>query len=189
MNDDFDQLLPAIAAGDAHAFGRFMAAVELPVRRSLRPFALKVDVEAVVQEAFLRLWQVAPRFERDGRDNGLLRLVLRISRNLALDELKRRREVCGTDLEVVDDRAVAPEEIDPMLRRLIAECFERLPNQPSTALRARLESEGADPDVVLAERCGMKPNTFFQNVTRARKLLGDCLDSKGVRFGQHAVSR
>ena len=139
MDRDLDQLLPAIVSGDAEAFGRFMAAVEIPVRRSLRGFATKVDVEAVVQEAFLRVWQVAPRFVTDGRPNGLLRLTLRVAENRALDELKRRREEPSPD--ELEEPAVGPEEVDPLLRQLIAACLELLPQKPGLALRLRLESE------------------------------------------------
>lgn len=178
MSLDLDALLPDIQAGDTDSFGRFMAASELPVRQSLRPFALRVDVEAVVQETFLRLWQVAPRFAPDGRPNGFLRLGIRVARNLALDALKKRREQIGVDLE--DEAGFAPTEADPLLRSVIQQCFEKLPAQPGNALRARLESAGAEPDHVLAERCAMKANTFLQNVTRARKLLASCLEAAGV---------
>ena len=64
--------LAAIAAGDAAAFGQWVASAEDPVRRGLRVFAASVDTEAVVQEAFLRVWQVAPRFTHDGKPNALL---------------------------------------------------------------------------------------------------------------------
>ena len=90
---DLDELLPAIAMGDAVAFGKLAAAIELDLRRSLRGFAAKVDVEAIVQEGLLRTWQVAPRFVPDGKPNGLARLCQRITRNAALDELRKRREV------------------------------------------------------------------------------------------------
>jgi RNA polymerase sigma-70 factor (ECF subfamily) len=81
------------------------------------------------------------------------------------------------------------QDLDPMLRALIRMCFEQLPPQPGVALRARLDNDGADPDVALASRCGMKTNTFLQNVTRARKLLASCLESKGVRLGPEGMVR
>lgn len=175
---DLDHLHLAIASGDANAFGRFMASVEGPLRRSLRPFATKVDIEAVVQEAFLRLWQVAPKFVPDGRDNGMLRLVQRIAKNLALDALKRRRE---EPIGEMDEPSVEVPDIDPMLRALIAECFGKLPQRPTMALRARLEDGGAEDDETLAKRCGMTTNTFLQNVVRARKAIAECLEQRGAR--------
>src|SRR5262249_541419 len=142
----------------------------------------RVDVEAVLQESLLRLWQIAPRFEADGRENGLLRLCLRIARNLALDELRRARRVePGDDLDS-DPHSIAPVVPDPLLRQLIEECRRALPAKPAAALAARLECAGAEPDESLAARLGMRPNTFLQNFTRARKLLADCLRAHGVEL-------
>lgn len=179
ISPDLDLLVPAIVAGDAQVFGQFMAATEMPLRRSLKAFAVRVDIEAVVQEAFLRLWQVAPRFASDGRPNGFVRLLCRVARNLALDDLKRRREE-PSDAENVEALFEA-EPVDPMLRNLIAHCFEELPPKPRLAIVSRIDSHGSEQDSHLAERCAMTLNTFLQNVTRARKLLASCLEAKGVQ--------
>src|SRR5579863_6842128 len=86
---DLDEHFPAIVAGDSEAFGRWVAGAEASVRNALQPFAAFVDTEAVLQEALLRIWQVAPRFVSDGKPNGLFRLAVRTARNLALSELRR----------------------------------------------------------------------------------------------------
>lgn len=182
---DLDVHAPAIAAGDERAFARWLAGSEAPIRASLRSFAASVDTEAVLQETMLRIWQVAPRFEPDGRDNGLLRLALRIARNLAISETRRlrTRPVEPDDLERHLAEVAGPSgPSDPLLRRLIAECREKLPSKPAQALAARLESFGAHSDAALAERLGMQKNTFLQNFTRARKLLEACLERGGVRI-------
>jgi hypothetical protein len=62
---------------------------------------------------------------------------------------------------------------------LIGRCRDMLPDRPAQALEQRLMSAGADPDELLAERLGMRVNTFLQNFTRARKMLGDCLKQHG----------
>lgn len=59
-------------------------------------------------------------------------------------------------------------------------CRDELPEKPAAALMARLHAGGCDPDEVLAERLGMRLNTFLQNFTRARKLLAECLEARGV---------
>ena len=64
---DLDAYLAGIALGDVDAFGAWVARAEPPLRESLRSFAAVVDTEAVLQEALLRLWQVAPRLVSDGR--------------------------------------------------------------------------------------------------------------------------
>lgn len=177
---DLDVHLAAIVAGDTRAFGRWLAGAEGNVRDSLRSFAAVVDVEAVLQEALLRVWQVAPRFERDGRPNGLLRLGIRIARNLAVSEVRRTRAIPVEADDLEASLAAEPDAPDPMLRRAIVECRDKLPPKPRQAFDSRLVSAGGQDDVELAESLGMKLNTFLQNFTRARQLLVECLKKKGI---------
>lgn len=189
---DLDDHLALLAAGDADAFGRWLAGAEPRLRASLRSYAARLDTEALVQEVLLRVWQVAPRHLPDGRPNSLLRLAIRIARNLAIDEVRRVRA------EPMDDdgmeRALAAAEAsafrdgpDPLLRRVIADCHEKLPGKPAEALAQRLASGGGEPDEILAERLGMRLNTFLQNFTRARKLLAECLEKNRVDLGAELV--
>lgn len=176
MTLDLDVHLAAIVSGDADAFGRWMAGSERVVRESLRSFAAVVDVEAVLQESLLRVWQVAPRFERDGRPNGLLRFAIRIARNLAVSEVRRTRSEPVEEVEVSDE----PRVPDPLLREAIRECRDKLPPKPRQVLDHRLADAGARDDADLAAAAGMRLNTFLQNFTRARQLLADCLKKKGI---------
>jgi DNA-directed RNA polymerase specialized sigma24 family protein len=180
MSQDLDVHLAGIVAGDVHAFGRWMAGAEPTVRLSLRSFAAVIDVEAVLQEVLLRVWQVAGRFERDGRPNGLLRLSIRIARNLAVSEVRRTRAARVPAEEIDEHSTIEPHEADPMLRKAIGDCRDNLPGKPRQALDARLANAGHSDDADLAESLGMKLNTFLQNFTRARQLLADCLRKKGV---------
>ncbi|HBP19237.1 MAG TPA: hypothetical protein DEA08_15795 [Planctomycetes bacterium] len=185
MTPDLDVHLPGIVAGDAQAFGAWLSLAEPTLRRGLRSFARQVDVEAVLQEAFLRTWQVAPRFQRDGRPNGLVRLTQRIATNLAISETRRLKKAIATDPVLLAEGIDESQQVeihlpDPLLRETIAGCREKLPPKPKAALEARLESEGRHPDATLAERLGMRKNTFLQNFTRARKLLRECLERFGV---------
>jgi DNA-directed RNA polymerase specialized sigma24 family protein len=175
---DLDHHVPAIQGGDPDAFGHWVAAVEATVRLTLRSFAAAVDTEAVLQETLLRVWQVAPRFVPDGRPNGLLRLAIRVARNLAVSERRRLRpEEPTRDAIDVEAPLVTP---DPLLRQLIEDCRDELPAKPAQALAARLSAGGAEADEVLADRLAMRLNTFLQNFTRARRLLADCLERHGV---------
>src|SRR3990167_8473055 len=137
-----DVHLAAIIGGDTHAFGLWMAGAEPIVRDTLRSFAMVVDVEAVLQEALLRVWQVAPRFVDDGRPNGLLRLAIRIARNLAISEVRRTRARPAEPTEAHDlEAALAAAERpvsapDPMLRRALVECRDRLPPKPRPGVGA-----------------------------------------------------
>jgi DNA-directed RNA polymerase specialized sigma24 family protein len=184
---DLDGYLAAIVGGDTRAFGSWMSGAEPRVRDSLRSFAQVIDVEAVLQETLLRTWQVAPRFVADGRPNGLVRMAIRIGRNLAVSEVRRTKATPteGDDLETAlaagERPASAP---DPMLRKAIAECHDKLPDKPRQAIDARLASAGGQDDDDLAATLRMKLNTFLQNVTRARQLIADCLHKRGVAIDQ-----
>jgi len=179
-----DVHLPAIASGDSRAFAAWMAQAEHPLRASLRSFAGQVDVEAVLQEALLRVWQVAPRFEPDGRDNGLLRLGHRIARNLCISEVRKRRGASGRLTVALTEEMIEleVEQPDPLLRKTLAMCHEKLPKQPARALRGRMEAEGNERDIDTAARLSMTKNTFLQNLTRARKLLAECLRKHGIEL-------
>jgi DNA-directed RNA polymerase specialized sigma24 family protein len=178
---DSDRELAAIAAGDADAFGRWLAVAEAPLRRSLRSFAICIDTEAVLQEALLRIWQVAPRCQRDGKPHGLLRLGMRILQNLAISEARRYRLAPLPVGDALPERAAEPGAVpDAGLRAAIERCRDKLPPQPARALAARLDDGGSTADRDLAAALGMQPNTFLQNITRARALLVQCLERAGV---------
>ena len=166
---------------DPAAFGRWIAGAEATLRETLKSFATVVDTEAVLQEALLRVWQVAPRFVPDGEPNGLFRLAVRIARNLGVSERRRTvRETLEESPEEPVVSVVTTTPPDPLLRRRIEECRDALPVKPGDALRARLTAGGTEPDEVLAERLSMRVNTFLQNITRARRLLAACLEARGV---------
>ena len=183
---DLDAHLSAIALGDAGAFGRWLAGAEPRLRDSLRPFAARGGHRGrCSRRRLLRAWQVAPRHAPDGRPNSLLRLSIRIARNLCIDEIRRVRS-SPMDDEALEQALAAAEGAtarsspDPFLRNAIEECRDKLPGKPAEALRARLGCGGAEPDETLAERLGMRLNTFLQNFGRARKLLAECLEKRKV---------
>lgn len=178
---DSDVELPAIQRGDAEAFARWLVLAEPPLRAGLRKFATMVDTEAVLQEALLRTWQVAPHCHGDGRAHTLLRFAMRVTQNLAIDEARRHRllpTAFGDELpEPFVEPANAP---DDAVRAAVASCLGKLPPQPARAITLRLADEGRTTDRDLAVGAGMTTNTFLQNITRARKLLAECLQRAGI---------
>jgi DNA-directed RNA polymerase specialized sigma24 family protein len=179
---DYDFFAYKISGGDRDAFALWMSHCEAPLRDSLSRFARSVDTESVLQEALLRTWQAAPDFVSDDRPNGFFRLSVRIARNLAIDILRRRREVPAVpEHEEPSETWASP---DPMLRARIHECHAALPETNRRVLDARISSEGASSDEVLSAAQGMRLNTFLQNFTRARKLLAECLQRYGIHIAQ-----
>lgn len=180
---DLDVHLDAIIARDQRAFAAWLAHAEPALRASLRGFAAQVDVEAVLQESLLRAWQFAPRVERDGQGNSLLRYTARGAHNLAIDELRRQRRRSEVAPEQAPE-AVAPEVSppDPRLAALLRTCLEALAGPPRQAMQARLDAGGL-ADRELCGAVGMTLNTFLKNIGRARRLLSECLGARGVALG------
>jgi len=179
---DLDEYAEAIGAGSEEAFALWLARAERAIRASLRSFATNVDTEAVFQEACLRIWMAARWFVPGDRPNGLLRLAVTIARNLAKTEAVRRgREApLPDDPTEIPDPATLVSPADPFLVRAVRKCIEKLPPRPRQAIGARLQNRGRLPDQALARSLNMRPNTFLQNVTRARRLLEECLQRAGI---------
>ncbi len=173
--------------GDADAFAEWMGMVEHPLRRSLSRFARAVDVEAVVQETCMRMWLFAsdPQNSLQGQ-NASLRFALGVARNVALEEVRNAHleQLVGLEnLEQMPEGSFTPAMPDPALAKAIADCVGRLPKQPHVVLTARI-NDGHLPDRDLARGVRMKLNTFLQNIVRARRLVTDCLEKRGVRLGE-----
>jgi len=171
--------------GSSAAFADWLRLAELPLRRSLRRFAPLVDVESVLQEGFLRLWVLAPTLELEG-ENASLRYAHVLMKNLARVEARRLSRETRLDLEALDDlsaeRIASDPSPDPLLHRIALACIEGLPRRPREALLARIEGAGGVPDRTLAQGLRMTPNTFLQNITRARRLMVECLERQGVQL-------
>lgn len=176
-----DALLPAIAAGDVQAFASWLAHGEPRIRASLQRFARAVDTEAILQETLLRLWRVAPRVQLDAQGDSLARLGVQIARNLAVDHVRRTRQLASASDEPHEESEEGNFS-DPLLRDVIRDCVRRLPPQPRAALDQRLASAGCEPDESLAEQLGMQLNTFLKNFGRARRFLLECLRRAGVEL-------
>lgn len=122
-------LLRQIAQGDRRAFrdlydlaaGRMLAAA----RRILGDQALAEDA---VQDAFLRVWRSAARF--DPARGAALAWIGRIVRNAAFDRLPREQE---RDPERIEDIEIAVMPVEPPDAR-IGQCIKRLPELQGKAI-------------------------------------------------------
>jgi len=179
---DVDRAYRRVQRGDREAFAAWTSVAEPWLRRRLRPFARRVDVESVLQETLLRMWMIAPRVPLSGRDASL-RYARKIARNLALEECRRRKLELPPPEDPPEVPVPAAPPPDPGLRRAIARCLETLTRRPRRALLARLAATGDQRDRDLAERAGMKLNTFLQNVGRARRQMARCLERHGIDVG------
>jgi DNA-directed RNA polymerase specialized sigma24 family protein len=180
---EVDELWLRACAQDKQAFGDWAGRVERPVRRSLERFARAIDVEGVVQETLLRMWELARGHEITlTGENASQRYARTLAYNLARNLARRhRRETLLPPDELPEDPAATPlaPPRDPFLLLHIRDCLAALKGKLKRAMTARLE-HGHRPDDVVAGMLKMKKNTFLQNIVRARKQVDECLATKGV---------
>ena len=124
---DLDAVLARIGQGDKRAFrylydrvaGRMFASA----RRILGDRELAEDA---VQEAFVRIWRSAAKF--DPSRGVALAWVGRILRNAALDRLPKER-----DIGRIEDVEIAVMPVEPPSARL-GQCLKKLPGQQGKAM-------------------------------------------------------
>lgn len=136
MTTDDTALLAAVADGDHGAFSTLMdrhgpRALALAIRMT----GTRQDAEDIVQEAFLRVWRHAGRWDPSGGarfSTWLYRIVL----NLCLDR-KRRAPMAPLD-EIAEPEDPSPDGLQQysgeQARELVQEALESLPERQRAAL-------------------------------------------------------
>lgn len=175
MNETDERLLALIAKNDA-------AAVEVMVERKLprllslatRMLGDRTEAEDVAQEAFLRIWRVAPDWRRgEARfDTWLHRVVL----NLCRDRLRKRRETLVAEPpDLPDDRPgaeaglLAAED-----RRRVQHALAELPERQREAIVLQFYQELSNRDA--AEVMGVSVEALESLLSRARRQLRASLE-------------
>ena len=122
------------------AFERWFARSEIRLKQSLRSFASVVDVEAVVQDTALLVWDARRRFRRNAPPGFLFRWAVTVAKNKARNNARRsgRHAPFDDNSEPADSFPLS----DPLLRSQILKCRERLSPHQRRAFIARCEDGG-----------------------------------------------
>jgi RNA polymerase sigma-70 factor (ECF subfamily) len=174
--DDRDAVQNLIECGDPESFrflvDRYKGRVLRLVSSILGPGLLR-DVEDVVQEVFLCVYQKISRFRGD---SAFATWLYRVTYNTAIDH--RRRSVRHEALygsDVLEAVAGARPAISTLDRQEIVRQVERLPDPYRTAVY--LHYWYGSSVVEIGELLGAKPNTVKSYLFRARQRLGRSLES------------
>lgn len=163
-------LLARVAARDASAFRLLVDAHAATLHRiAWRMTGDAAEAEDIAQEALLRLWDHAPRWQ-DGRQS-LAAWLRRVVMNLAIDRQRRARRLSGGDLPERADEApladvvLAADEQAARARALIA----ALPANQRAAIVLTYYEELPNADAAAA--MDMKLKAFESLLFRARAAL------------------
>ena len=168
--EGLEQLLDYVAQGDMQAFrqlydmaaGRLMA-IALNILRD------RQAAEDAVQEAFLRIWRNAARY--DPSRGAPMAWMSVIARNSALDLADRRRPL-GT-LEAADTLEFAVAAVEPPDAKL-GQCLKKLPADQARAI-VTMYTYGLSHSE-LAERLTVPLGTAKSWIRRGTQNLKECMD-------------
>ncbi len=169
------ELLEGIRSGDREALERLHALYWSPlVQFARRIVDARADPQDVVQEAFIRLWTHRERWEERG---SLRSLLYTLTRNAALDELRRHRRGERALQETEPPPAPPAPEDDAVaadLRQAALAAVARLPPQRREVFR--LAREEGLTYAEIAEVLGLSPQTVANHMSLALTDLRRALE-------------
>lgn len=177
-----EALLRRYAAGDPQAAQLLLDRLAPRLYRlALRLLADAAEAEDVVQEAMLRLWQIAPRWQSGAAQPGTW--VYRVAMNLATDRLRRRRGVALDTVAEPADESPAPFEamLEADRTRALEAALAQLPDRQRQAVVLR-HLEGL-PNPEIADLMGVNVEAVESLTARGKRRLAELLSARRLDLG------
>lgn len=179
QRQDDAALMARVAARDPAAFRAIADAHAVAMQRiAYRMLGDATEAEDVAQEAFLRLWQHAARWRETG--SGIGAWLCRVTTNLCLDRLRRRRTVSD---EGVPERVDEAPNADVLIeedqdRAAVVRCIDALSERQRAAIVLTYYEDLSN--MAAAHAMDMNIKAFESLLFRARATLRDKLAAAGI---------
>ena len=179
-----EEVLVALARdGDEHAFGELVTRYQALAARVARFVAPGVDVDDVVQEAFVKAWYAMPRFRLGAPFKPW---ICRIAANEAKNQIRsaRRREalVLRETSASRDDRSVPPPEGQVLAREdaeALVRAMNRLGSNDRLVLAYRWLLDLSEPE--MADALAVPAGTVKSRLSRAMTKLRTAIVAEEVQ--------
>lgn len=177
-------LLVSFANGDTSAAAELMARFAPRVlAQATRVLRDPVEAEDVTQEAFLRLWRIAPDWQQG--QAALSTWLYRVTSNLALDRLRSRHRTgpAADELpEQVDDAPAVEERLQASARQAALDtALAALPERQAQAVALRHLEGLANPEI--AAIMDISTEAVESLVARGKRALAAALSTRKQELG------
>ncbi len=175
------QLMSLVGAGDTQAFERLVEKHQSLVMGTVaRMLGSNSDVEDVAQQVFVRVWKSARRYVPRAKFTTWL---LKITRNLVFNEMRRRKRHTttplqteeGEELQLKDDRGQTPDAslLESELQKAIEAAIAQLPETQRMAVVLRRYEELSYEQIadVLEQSVPAVKSLLFRARTELRERL------------------
>jgi len=180
---DDHALMAQVARGDDRAFEELCNRhLKMMVRVAERIVGSAAEADEVAQEAFLRLWTYAPRWDPEG--TGSVKTWLsRVVTNLGVDRYRRQRSVPLEEAGDIEDMAPgAFERLDEQDRkRLVQRLLDGLPERQKVAVILSYYDGMTGREV--AQAMELSEGAVESLLVRARRSLRDGVRRLGLEWG------
>ena len=129
------QLMAAVAQGDKDAFTEMVSRhLNAVIHFALRYVGRRAEAEDVAQEAFIRIWKNAASWEPKGFS--FRSWLYRITYNLCIDELRKRKPVSEINDEMLSNYGDQPDDdlYRDQQQQQVAMALDNLPERQRTAI-------------------------------------------------------
>ena len=182
------RLMELVAAGDTEAFERLIERHQTLVSGTVgRMLGDNSEVEDIAQQVFVRVWKSARRYVPRAKFTTWL---LKITRNLVFNELRRRKRHLltplqgapeGEEMQLRDERGQTPDAslLEAELQGAIDSAIQQLPETQRMAVVLRRYEELSYEEIaeVLDQTVPGVKSLLFRARTELRERLKDYLES------------
>lgn len=182
------RLMELVGAGDTKAFERLIERHQTLVTGTVaRMLGDNSEVEDIAQQVFVRVWKSARRYVPRAKFTTWL---LKITRNLVFNELRRRKRHLhtplqgapeGEEMQLRDERGQTPDAslLETELQRAIESAIQQLPETQRMAVVLRRYEELSYEEIaeVLDQTVPGVKSLLFRARTELRERLKDYLEN------------
>lgn len=145
----------------------------------------RADAEDVVQEAFVRLWRIAPDWKQDQAK--VSTWLYRVVENLCIDRLRRRgrtTDMGQVEIDPIDPSPSAAAQLQNTTRaNALYSALDQLPDRQAQAIRLRHLDERSNDEI--ADIMGLTVDAVESLQARGRRKLAAYLHDHHSALGYH----